>query len=186
MMQHDRISGASAQDLKILMFIVILILHIISLIFFKHLQASLSFSHRQVTLVGRPSMLDCWTMLDHGECWTVGLPFPNGFPTGSLPTESQVRAFDNASCPDELLEPPWTQPTGLVTTPVGRAQPRPKVAKQSGCTIYIHFISIDVLFSLFLKYGNSTHPIDRLICRLIWDNLLVAKWRGLNAHVGLG
>lgn len=29
----------------------------------------------------------------------------------------EVRAFDNASCPDELLEPPWTQPTGLVTTP---------------------------------------------------------------------
>lgn len=29
----------------------------------------------------------------------------------------EVRDFDNASCPDELLEPPWTQPTGLVTTP---------------------------------------------------------------------
>ena len=40
------------------------------------------------------------------------------------------------------------------------------------------YTSIYVMFSFFSKYGNSTHPIYRLI----WKNLLIAKWMGLNAE----
>jgi len=37
-------------------------------------------------------------------------------------TQHQARDFDNATCPDELLEAPWMTPDGLVVTPVGKPQ----------------------------------------------------------------